>query len=147
MSGWTELPRGAFEVAVVSEPEIQCATCGRAGVKLFRPYQTFHRPDSFRCRLHMPRNWYVPLMVEPSDGTIWGLHAAPEHACEAWYALPDVLPEELPTKGIWLEVETLKTLWPRLFQDRAVWKMAPSAREAYDELKAMLKRIDKGLKQ
>ena len=69
----------------------QCATCGSADVKLYRPYGEFLRDARVYCNAHVPKGefrWYVP-MIEDVDSTVWGYTSVPDDAIKLWNGLLD----------------------------------------------------------
>jgi hypothetical protein len=79
---------------------ISCGKCGAKGVKIYRPYGFFYRPEDNRCNncvTESERNFYVPC-VKDSDGMIWGYGAVSPEASEQFYNTP----EANASKPIWL---------------------------------------------
>jgi len=86
--------------------EYKCGSCGAAGVRLWREYQTF-APSLFcvTCALSSSHagsataeslrgcdqiGWLVPAV--PADGGWWGYSSVPDEGVAWWYALPCALP-------------------------------------------------------
>lgn len=71
--------------------EHRCATCGVSGIKLYRPYGEFFRPGRVQCQEHVPAaevDWYVPMIIEPESGEVWGYTSGPPEDIARWEALP-----------------------------------------------------------
>lgn len=80
---------------------LRCGACGRAGVRIYRPYANFYRPEDNRCNAHITeeqRGWYVPC-VRDDDGTVWGYTSTPPEAGLRWKALPEADPT-LPSPNV-----------------------------------------------
>lgn len=77
-----------------------CGKCGATGVKIYRDYGMFRRPENDRCNdcLEDP-SWFVPCILDESDGSCWGYTSVPEEDCKKFYALP----EKSATKPYWVE--------------------------------------------
>jgi len=72
--------------------EEKCGVCGVTGVRLYRPYGEFRRPERDRCNACVTdrqRPWYVPLVVDKSDGLAWGYTSIPDDDYYTWLALPE----------------------------------------------------------
>lgn len=68
-----------------------CGKCGATGVKIYRSYGMFRRPETDRCNECVDpdsRGWMVPCVLD-DDGNAWGYTSVPTDACEAFYALPE----------------------------------------------------------
>ena len=79
----------------VFKTKFHCATCKTSGVRLYRPYGNFFRPEDNRCNKHITekqRGWYVPLCPD-EDGSIWGYTSIPDEAIDIFYALPEADPK------------------------------------------------------
>jgi len=71
--------------------QLRCGQCGATGVRLYRPYQTFYKPENNRCNGCLgekERDWFVPC-VQDDDGSIWGLTSVPNAEGAAFHALPE----------------------------------------------------------
>lgn len=71
-----------------------CGKCGATGVRLYRPYGEFLRPERVLCRTCIPTaeaDWFVPCVVA-DDGTVWGYTSAPHVDFARWEALPEATP-------------------------------------------------------
>lgn len=76
----------------MSNVEFACAACGVTGVRLYRDYGGFLRRERIFCNAHVPKEsfgWYVPLRVDPKDGSVWGHCAGDQASIDAFYALAD----------------------------------------------------------
>ena len=70
---------------------IRCGKCGAEGVRLYRPYGEFRRPERDRCNACLSdsqRKWYVPLIVD-RDGAAWGYTSVPPDAVKAFAVLQE----------------------------------------------------------
>lgn len=67
----------------------KCNVCGRSGIKLFRPYGEFFREENTRCTQHKPESWYVPLVEDEQDGSVWGYTSVPDKDIKKWESLPE----------------------------------------------------------
>jgi hypothetical protein len=77
----------------------KCGECGATGVRLYRPYGNFYRPESNRCNKHLSedqRGVYVPLWTS-LDGIVWGYTSVRQDAFDRFIALP----ENDPTDWVW----------------------------------------------
>lgn len=76
-----------------------CGNCGAAGVRIYRDYGMFRRPEEDRCNACLTneeRGGYVPCILD-EDGHAWGYCAVPDADCQKFYALP----EKSDTKPHW----------------------------------------------
>lgn len=83
----------------------KCGECGISGVRLYRQYGTFRRPQTDRCNSHIPndemRGWYVPLVLDAA-GEAWGYTSAPDADIATFNALADADPNGLKwARGEW----------------------------------------------
>lgn len=78
-----------------------CGKCKAKGVKIYRTYGSFYRPEDNRCNGCLTTkdlDWYVPLCMA-DDGSVWGYTSVPEADCLKFYALP----EQSNKKPTWLQ--------------------------------------------
>lgn len=69
----------------------KCNKCGATGVRIYRDYGIFRRPEKDRCNDCIDENhreWMVPCILDV-DGSAWGYTSVPEHACKQFYAFPE----------------------------------------------------------
>lgn len=62
---------------------------------MYRPYGEVRRPERDRCNRCVnddERDWYVPLIIDESDGRAWGYTSVPLEACEKFYGLSEAEP-------------------------------------------------------
>lgn len=83
---------------------ICCGKCGARGVRLYRPYSSFRRPEDDRCNACLPTkadtDWKVPLCMDADeDGTVWGYSSVPQSVLDWWYALPEA--KDDPGARVW----------------------------------------------
>lgn len=72
----------------------KCGCCGVTGVRLYRPYGNFYRPEDNRCNAHVTteqRGWYVPLCLSDM-GAPWGFTSVSKSDCERFYAKSEASP-------------------------------------------------------
>ena len=72
-------------------PRPSCGKCGATGVKIYREYGSFRRPETDRCNECIDqghKGWMVPCVLD-ADGDAWGYTSVPKDACDAFYALPE----------------------------------------------------------
>ena len=72
-------------------PRPSCGKCGATGVKIYREYGSFRRPETDRCNECIDqgqKGWRVPCVLD-ADGDAWGYTSVPKDACDAFYALPE----------------------------------------------------------
>ena len=68
-----------------------CGKCGSSGVRVYREYGMFRRPETDRCNECIDQShkgWMVPCVMD-EDGNAWGYGSVPNQELEAFYALPE----------------------------------------------------------
>lgn len=68
-----------------------CGECGVTGVKIYRSYGMFRRPETDRCNECIDpdlQGWMVPCVLD-DDGNAWGYGSVPKEACDEFDALPE----------------------------------------------------------
>lgn len=75
-----------------TQERLKCGECGATNCRIYRPYASFRRPENDLCNGCVPakeRGWYVPVIVDDSDGSIWGYSSVPDKDLQKFYALPE----------------------------------------------------------
>lgn len=79
-----------------------CGKCGSTGVRIYREYGSFRRPETDRCNDCVDSDSYgymVPCVLD-KDGNAWGYLSVPEDDAEKnFYSLP----EKSDTKPHWVD--------------------------------------------
>lgn len=85
-----------------------CGNCGVTGVRIYRDYGMFRRPEEDRCNncFSTVPSWMVPCILD-ENGNAWGYTSVPHEDCLKFYALPEQAPHKPswdPKTGTWTKV-------------------------------------------
>lgn len=66
-----------------------CGKCGAFGVKIYRDYGSFRRPENDRCNECLVRtSWMIPCILD-ENGSAYGYSSVPERKVNHFYSLKD----------------------------------------------------------
>ncbi len=76
----------------ISKVVPKCGACGVTGVRIYRAYGMFRRPETDRCNACVAdtsRGWMVPCILTDDGEAAWGYSSVPQEQCEAFYAMDE----------------------------------------------------------